>query len=240
MLTFTPKPAKYETLGDLFRKIEKEQKSKDKSGGKGEVKESGVFRTARQVLESHKKEKQAKIGDFFGRKGVVEEESEVKAEIMGEKKNRDLKSLFGDESDEEDAMKVEDEGSRDKKRKHEDKHKKQPEKKQKTGELSESSMDKEYEKFVEAVENSKNNERKSEQVNSNNSEKKNEQNGHSSKVKKNRLKKTEIGNLVVKLLTPAYVERRFESRDTFKSTARNISHALIDKGRINFTILYMY
>ncbi|KAJ8916676.1 hypothetical protein NQ315_000321 [Exocentrus adspersus] len=47
--------------------------------------------------------------------------------------------------------------------------------------------------------------------------------------KKQRLKKTEVGGLVVKLLTPAYVDRRFESRDTFKTMARNISHALVNK-----------
>lgn len=45
------------------------------------------------------------------------------------------------------------------------------------------------------------------------------------------LKKTEVGGLVVKLLTPAYVEKRFDSRDTFKKLARNISHALYDKGK---------
>lgn len=47
--------------------------------------------------------------------------------------------------------------------------------------------------------------------------------------KKPKLKKVEIGGLVVKLLTPAYAERRFESRDIFKTLARNISHALADK-----------
>lgn len=51
--------------------------------------------------------------------------------------------------------------------------------------------------------------------------------------KKEKLKKIEIGKLVVKLLTPAYVEKRFESRDTFKTLARNISHALYDKGKTN-------
>lgn len=50
------------------------------------------------------------------------------------------------------------------------------------------------------------------------------------KNKRPRLKKSEIGTLVVKLLTPAYAERRFDSRDTFKSMARTISHALLDKG----------
>lgn len=49
--------------------------------------------------------------------------------------------------------------------------------------------------------------------------------------KKVQLKKMEIGGLVVKLLTPAYVQKRFDSRDTFKMLARNISHALYDKGK---------
>uniref|UniRef100_A0A6P7GRD3 DNA 3'-5' helicase n=1 Tax=Diabrotica virgifera virgifera TaxID=50390 RepID=A0A6P7GRD3_DIAVI len=48
-------------------------------------------------------------------------------------------------------------------------------------------------------------------------------------LKKAKLKKVEIGGLVVKLLTPAYAERRFESRDIFKTLARSISHALADK-----------
>lgn len=48
-----------------------------------------------------------------------------------------------------------------------------------------------------------------------------------------KLKKTEIGLLVVKLLTPAYAQKRFDSKDTFKSTARNISHALLYKGKSN-------
>ncbi|XP_050302444.1 ATP-dependent DNA helicase Q5-like [Anthonomus grandis grandis] len=62
------------------------------------------------------------------------------------------------------------------------------------------------------------------------------QNGESSssgksevKKPKGRLKKTEIGLLVVKLLTPAYVDKRFESREVFKVMARKISHSLADK-----------
>lgn len=50
------------------------------------------------------------------------------------------------------------------------------------------------------------------------------------RVKRPRLRKSEIGTLVVKLLTPAYAQKRFDSRDTFKSMARTISHALLDKG----------
>lgn len=53
---------------------------------------------------------------------------------------------------------------------------------------------------------------------------------NSCKIKSKRLGKTEIGLLVVKLLTPAYADRRFDSRDTFKSMARTISHSLLDKG----------
>lgn len=187
LVNFVPKPAKYETITDLFRNIEKEQRKTQSE----EVKSSGgVFQTALQLHKNN----QPSVADFF-----------KKVEEMGEKKNnRDLKTLFGDESDDEGTRKkVEDVEKKEKKRKHEERHRK-GEKKQKLGE---SSIDKEYEKFVESVEGTNRN-------------------------KKNKLKKTEIGNLVVKLLTPAYVERRFESRDTFKSTARNISHALIDKGNV--------
>lgn len=53
------------------------------------------------------------------------------------------------------------------------------------------------------------------------------------KVKSKRLGKTEIGLLVVKLLTPAYADKRFDSRDTFKTMARTISHSLLDKGESN-------
>nr|XP_022902939.1 ATP-dependent DNA helicase Q5-like [Onthophagus taurus] len=47
--------------------------------------------------------------------------------------------------------------------------------------------------------------------------------------KSGKLKKNEIGLLVVKLLTPAYTEKRFDSKETFKSMARTISHSLLDK-----------
>lgn len=50
---------------------------------------------------------------------------------------------------------------------------------------------------------------------------------------KPKLRKTEIGLLVVKLLTPAYVDKRFESRDIFKSMARKISHFLANKGKFS-------
>lgn len=219
LLNFTPKPAKYETLSDLFRNIEKEQRNTEQieeSNVSENKKESG-FQSALQVFQENGKAKQSKIGDFF--KACSEKEkSEVKTDVMGEKKSRDLKSLFGDESDSEETKKVDydlEKEKKEKKRKHEDRHKRHE--KAKRSKTEASSMDKEYEKFVEAVEI--------------NDEKSSEQNGESSnKTKRSKLKKTEIGNLVVKLLTPAYAERRFESRDTFKNTARNICHALIDKG----------
>ncbi|XP_044763142.1 ATP-dependent DNA helicase Q5 [Coccinella septempunctata] len=49
---------------------------------------------------------------------------------------------------------------------------------------------------------------------------------------KSKLNKNEVGKYVVKLLTPAYAERRFESRDLFKKLARNISHNLVDKDHL--------
>lgn len=54
--------------------------------------------------------------------------------------------------------------------------------------------------------------------------------------KKQKLGKAEVGGLVVKLLMPAYAEKRFQSRDAFKTLARNISHALVNKGK-GMTIL---
>lgn len=59
---------------------------------------------------------------------------------------------------------------------------------------------------------------------------KQEKNGDSKQTKAH-LNKTEIGLLVVKLLTPAYADRRFDSKDTFKVTARSISHSLLNKGK---------
>lgn len=50
---------------------------------------------------------------------------------------------------------------------------------------------------------------------------------------KPKLNKAEIGTLVVKYLTPAYKENRFKSKDIFKATARNITHALFNKGNVN-------
>lgn len=57
---------------------------------------------------------------------------------------------------------------------------------------------------------------------------------------KPKMKKTEIGNLVVKLLTPAYSERRFDSRETFKKTARTISHLLLYKGKSSIVAFFEF
>lgn len=51
------------------------------------------------------------------------------------------------------------------------------------------------------------------------------------------MNKNEVGKYVVKLLTPAYTERRFESRDLFKKVARNISHNLVEKGKDETVVL---
>ncbi|KAK9892540.1 hypothetical protein WA026_020523 [Henosepilachna vigintioctopunctata] len=58
---------------------------------------------------------------------------------------------------------------------------------------------------------------------------KNTKSTHGRSKVKVKLNKTEIGEYVVKLLTPAYAERRFQSRDLFKKLARNISHNLVNK-----------
>lgn len=42
--------------------------------------------------------------------------------------------------------------------------------------------------------------------------------------------KQKIGQLVVHLLMPAYSQKKFESKDVFKSVARKISHTILDKG----------
>ncbi|GJQ79773.1 RecQ5 [Trypoxylus dichotomus] len=60
----------------------------------------------------------------------------------------------------------------------------------------------------------------------------NKEEGLEKQNKGKRLGKTEIGLLVVKLLTPAYADRRFDSRDTFKTMARTISHSLLDKDEV--------
>lgn len=240
--TFAPKAAKRETIPDLFRNIRKERASRDNvddDGGdinraatdkKRPLESLGGFITAKQ-LEECKKVKldssQTTIGAFFKSESEVKtredgkqvngETSEAITNKMEDDKSKEqkLKLLFGDESDE-------DVGKREREKKTQERDHKHSKRKQ------------------ERSDRKRKNEREAEEA----SDKKHctngtkaDENGASSSVecakkekKRTKLKKSEIGTLVVKLLTPAYAERRFDSRDTFKSTARSISHALLDKG----------
>ncbi|XP_065169416.1 ATP-dependent DNA helicase Q5-like isoform X2 [Atheta coriaria] len=45
-----------------------------------------------------------------------------------------------------------------------------------------------------------------------------------------KLTKVDVANLVVKLLMPAYAEKRFDTKDTFKATARTLAHIVHDQG----------
>ncbi|XP_057656384.1 ATP-dependent DNA helicase Q5 isoform X2 [Diorhabda carinulata] len=370
LLTFEPKPSKYETLSDLFRNIKKEQQLK-----KLESREENVlpeFKTARQVHESYKDKfsnPQTKISGFFKKASELLEGSQVRSDQSSSKSSdmsakRDFKSLFGDESDDEQndkrstdsVEKQDDKHEKHQKEKHrhrsssdkkEHQHKKrshssdrkddrkrmkedasnengkkkesesghrhkykyeeksngsddmkdtetslqvwQEEKKDLKPERSKTPVEdweeeenkqklvskgietqkkeESYQQKINSVQgkvenyNEENQKEKSDLIDIKNKDKTeelierdedcnnslskndrvnevtqrnktkevNKPHNISDKRKKNRLKKVEVGGLVVKLLTPAYTERRFESRDIFKTLARNISHALADK-----------
>lgn len=235
--TFTPKATKPKTLQDFFNNqgdhtllIDKVVDDKNSLDKKRPLLESlGGFVTATQFEECKKLKlasSQTTISSFYKCKSevitnvVVDKQENVNGETseltnnMEDKKNKveKLKILFGDESDgEKECKKREEDDKRDhkhSKRKHHDRKRKIDsktddvcsDKKQCTNETNGASGS------VDVAKREENNKRR---------------------VK---LKKSEIGTLVVKLLTPAYAERRFDSRDTFKSMARSISHALLDKG----------
>lgn len=214
--SFEARAPQHKTLGDLFRNIKKERLVKGSDAGgfqtalevlkQEEVKEeaeqveepAGGFTSALKAYQQQKQEVKAdEVTDTNSGQELKENKVTDVEEEMTMNKNKDLRSLFGDDSD------TDDKDLKGKKRK---------------------------------VEDDKGSEKKRRRHNEeNNGEKK-----VADSKKPKRLKKTEIGGLVVKLLTPAYVERRFESRDVFKSTARNISHALVDKGKysyIEYTVL---
>ncbi|KAG5899565.1 hypothetical protein JTB14_022896 [Gonioctena quinquepunctata] len=272
LLLFEPKPAKHETLSDLFRNITKEQQLK-KLGKQPEV-----------ALE----EKRANESE-----NTFDEESE-ETESMANKTSgrKDLKSLFGDDDSEEENLfstknsrldgsdngesmsssKEKHKSRHSRNAKHSDKHRDREEEKKRRKSTDreddkkrikdensprrystdnfdiQASADEKYNELFnrETVEDEGNlidldtscsnedtfyKENKSE-MRSNDPMmlpeiKPYKPNGEGSK--KQRLKKTEVGGLVVKLLTPAYADRRFESRELFKSLARSISHSLADK-----------
>lgn len=219
MDSFEPKPPKRDTLPDLFRNIKKEQEQKDKDinslDRKSHLQSLGGFITAKRLqecktlkLEHGQTNVRTPISEV---KGTDEEHPKTTAtnegcvetdEAVMEEKNKGdkLKMLFGDESDGEGSKEEKRDGEKIKRRHDERKEHKHAKRKRESHEEDRTSRT----------------------------------NGESSSAvaqkRRPKLKKSEIGTLVVKLLTPAYAERRFDSRDTFKSMARTISHALLDKG----------
>lgn len=114
LLTFEPKPGKYETLSDLFRNITKEQQLKKLESTKGNRDSVPVFKSARQALDEENNmnnSSQKRISLFFKKASEVlpesatrSEETETSSDSTGDmsgNNKRDFKSLFGDDSDDE-------------------------------------------------------------------------------------------------------------------------------------------
>lgn len=201
---------KRDTLPDLFRNIKKEQDKAARSTDKNSTDKKRPLQLQTDFITATQLEECKKIKLDTTTTINTTNDNDCK-QIVDEKmedktKEEKLKMLFGDE--------IEDNGTR---KKDDHKHSKRKSEKRKC-------------------------ESKTDEINdkkqcTNELNKTSESNDASSSVavsvkKRPKLKKSEIGTLVVKLLTPAYAERRFDSRDTFKSTARTISHALLDKGEL--------
>lgn len=90
LLLFEPKPAKHETLSDLFRNIQKEQQLKklasttnsdtsdEKPSNSDSVPTVPTFKTARETLIERGgtlNSNQSKIGDFFKKSSVEDSNS---------------------------------------------------------------------------------------------------------------------------------------------------------------------
>lgn len=257
--TFTPKTAKRDTLPDLFRNIRKQQQQQDKEASatdknstadrKRPLQLLGGFITATQ-LEECKKIKLDSENVLLESEVITSEDGKQQEVIetttnkMEDSKNK-LKMLFGDESDAEEAIAKGENGANKSesgvvggggKRKHEESEDKKRDHKHSKRKTEKRSNNNKKEEEEEVSDNKKQctNETKASENGASCSvmlktQETSSSNNNSNK-KRPKLKKTEIGTLVVKLLTPAYAERRFDSRDTFKSTARSISHALLDKG----------
>lgn len=253
--TFTPKVAKLKTLPDFFRKkvqdqtllIDKVVDDKNSAADKKRPLESlGGFITAKQYEECKKLKLDTSQTTTTTINSFLKNESEVITNVVDDNKQENvkgtiitselinkmedkskvekLKILFGDESDgEKECNKKRDE---DDKRDHKHSKRKHHDRKRKIDNKS-----------------------TTDDVCSDKKQCTNETNGASSSLdvtkreenkRRAKLKKSEIGTLVVKLLTPAYAERRFDSRDTFKSMARSISHALLDKGGFWWFFFFLF
>ncbi|KAK4878364.1 hypothetical protein RN001_010870 [Aquatica leii] len=203
---YTPKPSKNETIADLFRNIENTNAGTAFEG----------FKTANQLMNDKAKgdKKQATINSFFKSKG----EDKTKQDKF--------KSLFGDDTDSNRSTPNNEEGKNEEIF---DSFTSFKMKKDDDIVTFETTNVREYTKPEFSKDEKKDDTKRKvdEQAHDIDSKKAKIEDGNSRKVPK--LKKSEIGLLVVKLLTPAYAERRFDSRDTFKTTARSISHALLYK-----------
>ncbi|CAH0548926.1 unnamed protein product [Brassicogethes aeneus] len=219
-------PDKHDTLSDLFANLKKQKKLNG-------------FQTAKQALENRLK---AKIERADEEQLTVSDDGETSDE-MSAKKDKNLKDLFGEDSDDSQSVKsVKSEGFRSFKLSTEDdkrfeevnvtrSFKKHDTKRRNSSDDREEDCKRvrSEEKVAEKVSPKKNgttNDKNQSRPGAGESER------PQTLRKPKRLQKVEIGTLVVKLLTPAYVEKRFESRDVFKSMARSISHALADKNEI--------
>ncbi|KAF5287641.1 hypothetical protein FQA39_LY15844 [Lamprigera yunnana] len=220
LTSYTPKPPKNETITDLFRNIKKEQMLAERD--ESTTKLDG-FKTAKQVMEdrNNKINNQTKISTFFSTKSDAPEVT----------KTDKFKLLFSDPADSDSDKSSNDQWESNKTESVEigscSGFTSFKIKEHAQNVLFETGMiDKAFkEPMVEPLLKRK------VEPESDESKKKlklsSDMKVDTPRVPK--MKKSEIGLLVVKLLTPAYAEKRFDSRDTFKTTARNISHALLYK-----------
>ncbi|CAG9857688.1 unnamed protein product [Phyllotreta striolata] len=227
LLIFEPKPAKHETLTDLFRNLSKRRQSQST-----EADALPGFRSASELVDD------AETAPAFTTASRLYADAAPKdGEMSATGKQRNFKSLFGEDSDDEGGSKSS--NSKDvysSKEKHANRHNRD-----KRSLSRERSEDKKRRKEEDCKEeersspqqhpspSSKDHHKRQKATDVNVMKYSSRPDGDSRARKRLKLKKSEVGGLVVKLLTPAYAEKRFESRETFKILARNISHALADK-----------
>ncbi|KAB0791297.1 hypothetical protein PPYR_03097 [Photinus pyralis] len=257
LASYVPKPPKNETLSDLFRNIKKQQMASSSSSttSSDTDESSGAkfegFKSAKQLLAGPPKnlpKGQTTVTSFFKR---ASEEEDAGGETPPYDRPNNLKSLFGDESEPERTPKATEEPMAMTPNEPEEvpdsdftsfkiKSSAPESVTFERGELNNEYKNPDLPVASVAREEAK---RKVEEDDSVQAEKKHKMSDseidaiimNKRRDKKSnekpapKMKKTEVGLLVVKLLTPAYAERRFDSRDTFKTTARNISHALLHK-----------
>lgn len=241
--TLSKKPINKE-ICDVFANTEEKKEEKVNAEKKYRETEFEGFKTAKQHLECSKlkpEKDQRVIRDYFeavDKDKTHEEPSKiVNMEEKPNSSSTNFKLLFGDDYDSEGESKkpVEQETNGDESRvkvqkedvKSEEKHYTDHRHAKKKIDRHENHRKRKFES--EEVEQSTNGEKVNDGITAT---KENKPEQLERPAKKPRLKKSEIGTLVVKLLTPAYAEKRFDSRDTFKSMARSISHALLGKGEV--------